>query len=349
MLTPHRSQARVIDLKTALITGITGQDGAYLAQLLLGHGYRVVGLVRRSSRSDVNDAGLRWLGIAREVAFVSGDMCDLSSLLRVLRAERPDEIYNLAAQSQVPLSWQQPLLTGQVTGLGAANLLEGMRAEAPQARFYQASSSEMFGPATSAGLDELTPFHPRSPYAAAKLYAHWMTINYRQNYGLHASCGVLSNHESPLRGTEFVTRKITDGVARIKLGLARSLQLGNLDSTRDWGHARDYMEAVWRMVQQDTPDDYVIATGRAATVREFCRIAFAHVGLPMEPHLVVDPALFRRVEAPAVVGNPVKARKQLGWAAATTLEALIAEMVDADLSRLAGAPTAGQGRLEAVG
>lgn len=321
-------------MKVALITGVTGQDGAYLSQLLLSKGYTVYGLVRRSSTADVNDTRLRFLGIADQVRLMDGDITDMSSLIRVLRDARPDEVYNLAAQSFVKASWNQPLLTGSVTALGCANILEAVRLERPQARFYQASSSEMFGLIQESEQSETTPFYPRSPYAAAKLYAHWMTVNYRESFGLHASSGILFNHESPLRGIEFVTRKVTDGVARIKLGLESKLRLGNVDAQRDWGHARDYVEAMWLMLQQDAPTDYVIATGRTVTVRNMCEIAFRHVGLSADNHLMVDPDLFRPAEVDVLLGNPSKARGVLGWRATTTLEELICEMVDADLERL---------------
>lgn len=322
--------------KRALITGITGQDGAYLAQLLLEKGYEVHGIVRRSSHAGVFDHRLKWLGIADRVTLHDGNLIDLSSLCRILKNVQPDEVYNLAAQSFVTASWQQPILTGQVTGLGAVNLLEAVRMLRPQARFYQASSSEMFGLIQENVQNESTPFYPRSPYGVAKLYAHWMTINYRESFGLHASSGILFNHESPLRGVEFVTRKVTDGVARIKLGLSKELRLGNIDAKRDWGHARDYVRAMWIMLQQDTPDDYVVATGRTTTVRSMCEIAFSHVGLNVSDHLVVDPELFRPAEVDVLLGNPAKAEATLGWKAETTLEAMIQEMVEADLYRLKG-------------
>jgi GDPmannose 4,6-dehydratase len=321
-------------MKKAFITGITGQDGAYLSQLLLDQGYEVHGLVRRSSTADVNDVRLRWLGIADKVTLVDGNLIDLSSLIRILRDVKPDEIYNLAAQSFVKSSWHQPLLTGAVTGLGCANLLEAMRLECPGSRFYQASSSEMYGLIQEPMQSETTPFYPRSPYAAAKLYAHWMTVNYRESYGMHASSGILFNHESPLRGIEFVTRKVTDGVARIKLGLARELRLGNIDAKRDWGHSKDYVRAMWLMLQQDAPDDYVVATGRTVTVRDMCRIAFEHAGLPLDDHLVIDQALFRPAEVDVLLGNPSKAKEKLGWEPVITLEEMIREMVDADVKRL---------------
>ena len=320
--------------RKALVTGITGQDGAYLAQLLLGKGYEVFGIVRRSSHAGVFDHRLKWLGIADSVQLLDGNLIDLSSLLRICKDVQPDEIYNLGAQSFVTASWQQPLLTGQVTGIGAVNLLESTRTVVPHARYYQASSSEMFGLIQEQIQSEATPFYPRSPYGVAKLYAHWMTINYRESFGLHASNGILFNHESPLRGTEFVTRKVTDGVARIKLGLQHELRLGNVDAKRDWGHARDYVRAMWMMLQQDVPDDYVIATGRTTTVRAMCEIAFRCVGLKSEDHLVIDPALFRPAEVEVLLGNPAKAAAAFGWSADISLETMIEEMVEADVKRL---------------
>ncbi len=327
-------------MRKALITGVTGQDGAYLSGLLLGKGYHVIGMIRRSASSDVIGERLRWLGVLDRIELVDGNMIDLSSMLRLIAEHRPDEVYNLAAQSFVATSWQQPLLTGQVTGLGAVNLLEAVRMAHPQARFYQASSSEMFGKIQAERQTESTPFYPRSPYAAAKLYAHWMTVNYRESYGLHASSGILFNHESPLRGIEFVTRRITDAVARIKLGLADELTLGNLDAMRDWGHARDYVRAMWLMLQQEQPDDYVVATGRTASVREFCDMAFAHAGLRADDHVRVDPARLRPAEVEVLLGDAGKAARTLGWRPTIGLEELAAEMVDADLRRhvaLAGA------------
>ncbi|ACA19514.1 GDP-mannose 4,6-dehydratase [Methylobacterium sp. 4-46] len=320
--------------RRALITGITGQDGAYLAQLLLEKDYEVYGIVRRSSHAGVYDHRLKWLGVAKDVHLIDGNLIDLSSLLRIVQQVRPDEVYNLAAQSFVTSSWQQPILTGQVTGLGATNLLEAVRIMAPQARYYQASSSEMFGLIQEQVQSEQTPFYPRSPYGVAKLYAHWMTINYRESFGLHASNGILFNHESPLRGVEFVTRKVTDGVARIKLGLETELRLGNIDAKRDWGHAKDYVRAMWLMLQQDAPDDYVVATGRTTTVRDMCRIAFDHVGLTMDDHLRIDEKLFRPAEVDVLLGNPAKAERILGWKPEISLEEMITEMVDADLARL---------------
>ena len=320
-------------MPTALITGITGQDGAYLAALLLEKGYRVIGLARRSASADRVSERLRWLGVLEQVELVDGDLLDLSSLIRIVGEARPDEAYNLAAQSFVAASWQQPLLTGSVTGLGAVNLFEAIRIVRPSCRIYQASSSEMFGLIQEPVQNEKTPFYPRSPYAAAKLYAHWMTVNYRESFGLHASSGILFNHESPLRGIEFVTRKVTDGVARIKLGLARQLPLGNLDATRDWGHARDYVRAMWLMLQQEVPDDYVIATGRTTSIRELCRIAFAHAGLDADAHVTTSAALMRPAEVDVLLGDAGKARRALGWQATTSLETMIGEMVDADLAR----------------
>ncbi len=322
-------------MATALITGVTGQDGAYLSELLVAKGYHVVGMIRRSASSDQVGARLRELGLLDKLTLVDGNLTDLSSLIRLVQEHAPDEVYNLAAQSFVGASWQQPIVTGNVTGLGAVNMLEAVRIARPQARFYQASSSEMFGAAPALLQDEHTAFYPRSPYAAAKLYAHWMTVNYRESFGLHASCGILFNHESPLRGIEFVTRRITDGVARIKLGLAEELVLGNLDVYRDWGHARDYVRAMWLMLQQDVPDDYVAATGRTASVRAFCDIAFGHVGLSADKYIRVDPARLRPAEVVQLCGNPAKAAQKLGWRAETSLEALVAEMVEADLARLA--------------
>ena len=317
----------------ALVTGVTGQDGAYLSQFLLGQGYEVFGLMRRSASADVVDERLRWLGIAGRVRLVDGNLTDLSGLIRAMQEVQPDEVYNLGAQSFVKTSWNQPLLTGQVTGLGAVNVLEAVRLARPQARFYQASSSEMYGLIQQPVQNERTPFYPRSPYAAAKLYAHWMTVNYRESFGLHASSGILFNHESPLRGIEFVTRKITDAVARIKLGLEGTLSLGNLDARRDWGHARDYVRAMWLMLRQEQPGDYVVATGRTTSVREFCRLAFAHAGLDWEAHVRVDPAFLRPAEVDVLIGDAGKARETLGWQPETSLEEMVAEMVEADLAR----------------
>lgn len=317
----------------ALITGITGQDGAYLSQLLLGKGYEVFGLLRRSASADVVNERLRWLGIQDDVQMIDGNLTDLSSIIRALQKAKPDEVYNLGAQSFVKTSWDQPLLTGQVTGMGAHNLLEAVRLIMPSARFYQASSSEMYGLIQEQRQNEKTPFYPRSPYAVAKAYAHWMTVNYRESFGMHASSGILFNHESPLRGIEFVTRKVTDGVARIKLGLAKDLPMGNLDATRDWGHARDYVRAMWLMLQQDTPDDYVVATGRTVSVRDMCRVAFSCAGLDYQDYVRVDSRFLRPAEVDVLLGDPTKARTKLGWEPQVTYEELIAEMVEADLAR----------------
>jgi GDPmannose 4,6-dehydratase len=320
--------------KRALITGITGQDGAYLAAFLLGEGYEVYGLVRRSASAEFVGARLKWLGVYDRVTLLDGDIMDLGSVVRICRESRPDEIYNLAAQSFVVSSWRQPHLTGDVTALGCGNVLEALRLEAPEARFYQASSSEMYGLIQRPVQDEQTPFYPRSPYAVSKLYAHWLTVNYRESFGLHASAGILFNHESPLRGIEFVTRKVTDGVARIKLGLADKLSLGNLEAERDWGHTKDYVRGMWLMLQQDQPDDYVLASGRTTKVRDMCRMAFDYAGLKMEDHVEVDPELIRPAEVDRLIGDPAKAKRKLGWEAVISVEDMIAEMVDADLARV---------------
>lgn len=318
--------------KSALITGISGQDGAYLARLLLDKGYTVWGFQPR--RSTDTFWRLRELKAEADVQLINGDLTDLSSLLRAVEKSRPDEVYNLGAQSFVGSSWDQPLLTGQATGIGAVNVLEAVRLGAPQARFYQASTSEMFGLIQAERQDENTPFYPRSPYGVAKLYAHWMTVNYRESFGLHTSSGILFNHESPLRGLEFVTRKITDAVARIKLGLQTELRLGNLDAQRDWGFAGDYVDAMWRMLQQPEGGDYVIATGRTVSVRRFCELAFGHVGLNYQDYVKVDPAFYRPAEVDILLGNPAKAQQALGWQAKTSLEDLVTMMLEADLARV---------------
>ncbi len=320
--------------RRAIITGITGQDGAYLAKFLLEKGYKVFGVARRSSHFGVVDHRLRWLGIQNDVEIIDGNLSDLSSLYRIVQQAEPDEVYNLAAQSFVASSWQQPILTANITAVGVTNMLEAVRQIAPKAHFYQASSSEMYGKIQEAAQSETTPFYPRSPYAVAKLYGHWITVNYRESFGMHASSGILFNHESPLRGIEFVTRKVTDTVARIKLGMASKLHLGNIDAKRDWGHAKDYVVAMWMMLQQEEADDYVIATGRTTTVRDMCRIAFEHAGLKMDDHLVIDPKLFRPAEVDVLLGNPAKAKAKLGWEPTTSLEDMIIEMVDADIARL---------------
>lgn len=318
--------------KRALITGITGQDGAYLAKLLLAKGYKVFGLFARRSSDTL--WRLRYLGVDQDVTLLDGDMSDPSALVRVLEACKPDELYNLAAQSFVATSWAQPILTGNVTGMGAVHLLEAVRIASPGTRFFQASSSEMFGEARESPQSEDTPFHPRSPYAVAKLFAHWTTVNYRESFKLFACSGILFNHESPLRGIDFVTRKITDGVARIQRGHQKQLRLGNLEARRDWGFAGDYVQAMWSVLQQPAPGDYVIATGKSTSVREFCRLAFAHAGLNYQDHVVIDPAFFRPLEVDALCGNPRKATEELGWTSSTSLEQLVAMMVDADLERI---------------
>lgn len=322
--------------KSALVTGITGQDGAYLAQWLLGKGYEVHGLIARRGSDTL--WRLRELGIEGDVRLLNGDMLDVSSLVRALETSRAEEVYNLAAQSFVATSWEQPLLTAQVTGMSVANMLEAVRMVNDRARFYQASTSEMFGLIQAEQQDEKTPFYPRSPYGVAKLYGHWLTVNYRESFNMHASSGILFNHESPLRGIEFVTRKVTDAVARIKLGRQKELRLGNIDARRDWGFAGDYVQAMWLMLQQAKPDDYVIATGRTTTVRDMCRIAFAHVGLDYEKHVVIDPKFLRPAEVDVLLGNPAKAKTAMGWEPKTSLETLIAMMVDADMRRVAREP-----------
>ena len=320
--------------KKALITGVTGQDGAYLSEFLIGQGYEVHGIVRRSSHFGVADHRLRWLGVAGKVKLHDANMSDVSSLIRVVQEVQPDEVYNLAAQSFVASSWNQPLLTANITATGVTMMLEAIRIAKPDARFYQASSSEMYGLIQQDRQSETTPFYPRSPYAVAKLYGHWITVNYRESFGMHASSGILFNHESPLRGIEFVTRKVTDGVARIKLGMETELRLGNIDATRDWGHARDYVRAMWLMLQQDKADDYVVATGVTTSVRDMCKIAFRHAGLNIDDHLIIDPALFRPSEVDVLLGEPAKAKAALGWEATVSLDEMICEMVDADLDRL---------------
>ncbi len=318
--------------KKALITGITGQDGAYLAQWLLQNNYSVYGLIARRSTDTL--WRLRELGIAEHIQLINGDVTDPTSLIRAMQAAQPDEVYNLAAQSFVGSSWDQPLLTAQVTGVSVTNLLEAVRIVNPQARFYQASTSEMFGLIQAERQSETTPFYPRSPYGVAKLYGHWITINYRESYELHASSGILFNHESPLRGLEFVTRKVTDAVARIKQGKQKELRLGNIDAKRDWGFAGDYVKAMWLMLQQDSPDDYVIATGKTSTVRDMCEIAFRHEGLNYLDYLVIDPAFFRPSEVEVLLGDPAKAKAKLGWESKTSLEQLISMMVEADMRRV---------------
>lgn len=318
--------------KNALITGITGQDGAYLAKFLLNKGYKVYGVHARRSTDTL--WRLRYLGIENSVNLISSDMTDSSSLIRCMNISEADEIYNLAAQSFVGSSWEQPILTANVTAIGVLNLLEAVRTTNSKARFYQASTSEMFGLIQEEKQSEKTPFYPRSPYGVAKLYGHWITVNYRESFGMHASSGILFNHESPLRGIEFVTRKVTDAVARIKTGKQEKLSLGNIDAKRDWGFAGDYVKAMWLMLQQDQADDYVIATGVTTTVREMCRIAFDYVGLSYEDYVVIDPKFYRPAEVDILLGDPTKAKNKMGWEPETSLEELIHMMVDADLQRV---------------
>jgi GDPmannose 4,6-dehydratase len=314
-------------MPTALITGITGQDGSYLAEFLLAKGYQVVGMVRRSSTVTFE----RIQHIQDDIAIVQGDLHDQSSLMVVLEEYQPDEIYNLAAQSFVMTSWSQAVLTGEVTALGVTRLLEAVRSVTPEARFYQASSSEMFGKVVEVPQRETTPFYPRSPYGVAKVYGHWITVNYRESYNMFAVSGILFNHESPRRGLEFVTRKISDGVARIKLGQTNELRLGNLDARRDWGFAGDYVEAMWLMLQQDKPDNYVIGTAETHSVREFCEIAFGCVGLNYQDHVIQDPRYYRPAEVDLLVSDPIKARETLGWRQKMGFKELVEMMVEADL------------------
>ncbi len=318
--------------KRALITGITGQDGSYLAELLLDEGYEVIGMVRRSSTVTFE----RIAHLQDRISTVPGDLLDQASMIELLRAHRPTEVYNLAAQSFVQTSFSQPVLTGDVTGLGVTRLLDAIRIADPDIRFYQASSSEMFGKVVEVPQRETTPFYPRSPYGVAKVYGHWITVNYRESYDLHASSGILFNHESPRRGLEFVTRKISNTVAKIKLGMADELRLGNLDAERDWGFAGDYVRAMWLMLQQDTPDDYVVATGRTHSVRRFCEIAFGHVGLDYQDFVVIDEAFYRPAEVDLLIGTPEKARAKLGWTPSVDFEDLVTMMVDADIALLSG-------------
>src|SRR5438552_9000009 len=316
--------------KTAVITGVTGQDGSYLAELLLGKGYEVIGVVRRTSHDSYERIG----HLLDRVHIVPADLLDQHSLTSVVRDARPDEVYNLAAQSFVPTSWTQPVLTGEFTALGVTRLLEAVHLAHPTARFYQASSSEMFGKAQETPQRETTPFYPRSPYGVAKVYGHWITVNYRESYGLYAVSGILFNHESPRRGLEFVTRKVTDGVARIKLGKAKELRLGNLDSGRDWGFAGDYVDAMWRMLQQQKPIDYVVGTGTMHTVRDLCAAAFAHAGLAWQQYVKIDPKFVRPAEVDVLRADASRARKELGWTPKVGFEQLVQMMVDADLERL---------------
>ncbi len=316
--------------KRALITGITGQDGSYLAEFLLQQGYKVIGMVRRTSTVNFD----RIKHIQDDIEVVQGDLLDQSSLIEILRDYRPQEVYNLAAQSFVPTSWKQPVLTGEFTALGVTRILEAVRNVDPTIRFYQASSSEMFGKVQEVPQTEKTPFYPRSPYGVAKVYGHWITVNYRESYNLYACSGILFNHESPRRGLEFVTHKITHAVAKIKLGQAKDLHLGNLDSKRDWGYAGDYVRAMWLMLQPGQPDDYVVASGETHSVREFCELAFDHVGLKWEQYVVQDPAFMRPAEVDHLIGNPAKVSQVLGWKPSVSFPQLVQMMVDADLETL---------------
>lgn len=319
-------------MKKALVTGIMGQDGAYLAKLLIDKGYKVYGFVAR--RSTPSNWRLKFLGIENEVEMIEGDLTDLASIIRAVKKSNPSEVYNLGAQSFVATSWEQPILTAQSTGIGVLNVLEAIRLTDLSIKFYQASTSEMFGLVQESIQSEKTPFYPRSPYGVSKLFGHWMTINYRESFNMFACSGILYNHESPIRGIEFVTRKVTDAVARIKLGRQKELRLGNIDAKRDWGFAGDYVEAMWLMLQQSEPDDYVVATGRTTTVREMCRIAFEYVGMDYENYVVIDPKFYRPTEVEVLLGNPAKAKEKLDWVAKTSLEELIKSMVDADLERV---------------
>jgi GDPmannose 4,6-dehydratase len=316
--------------RRALVTGITGQDGSYLAEFLLEKGYQVVGMVRRASTETFE----RITHLLERIELREGDLLDQLSLIRLLESVQPHEIYNLAAQSFVPTSWEQPILTAEATGLGVTRMLEAVRVVDSQVRFYQASSSEMFGKVRERPQTELTPFHPRSPYGVAKVYGHFITVNYRESYGVFACSGILFNHESPRRGRQFVTRRVADGVARIKAGRAKDLRLGNLDASRDWGYAGDYVQAMWLMLQQREADDYVVATGEAHSVRELCEVAFGRVGLDWQRHVVVDPALVRPAEVDHLIGDASKARRALGWAPKVGFRELVETMVDADLERL---------------
>ena len=319
-------------MKKALITGITGQDGSYLSELLLEKGYEVYGMVRRASVERFD----RIAHLQDRINLVQGDLTDQSSLDEAVKTIQPDEIYNLAAQSFVPTSWNQPTLTGEVTGIGTTRLLEAVRKIKPDARFYQASSSEMFGMVREVPQTELTPFHPRSPYGVAKVYGHFITVNYRESYGIFACSGILFNHESPRRGLEFVTRKITSHVAKIKLGLANELRLGNMDAKRDWGYAGDYVEAMWMMLQQDEPDDYVVAMGETHSVQEFVELAFGHAGLDWKKYVVIDPKFMRPAEVDLLVGDPGKAKEKLGWKPKVSFPELVKMMVDSDIRALSG-------------
>ncbi len=315
----------------ALITGITGQDGSYLAELLLGKGYDVVGMLRRSSTVNFE----RIAHIQNDIELAQGDVIDGASLVHVLRDHEPEEIYNLAAQSFVQTSFGQPVLTGEITALGVTRMLDAIRMVTPDARFYQASSSEMFGKVTEVPQTETTPFHPRSPYGVAKVYGHWITVNYRESYDMHASSGILFNHESPRRGTEFVTRKVTEAVAKIKAGVLDEVRLGNLEAQRDWGHALDYVEAMWAMLQQDEPDDYVICTGETHTVQRLCEVAFGAADLDWEQYVKIDEKFYRPAEVELLIGDATKAKEKLGWVPKISFEQMITEMVESDMAALA--------------
>jgi GDPmannose 4,6-dehydratase len=317
-------------MPTAIITGVTGQDGSYLAENLLAKGYRVIGMVRRSSTVTFE----RIQHIQDDMEIIQGDLHDQSSLVSLIEEFRPEEVFNLAAQSFVPTSWKQPVLTGEVTALGVTRMLEAIRLVNPKTRFYQASSSEMFGKVREVPQSEMTPFYPRSPYGVAKVYGHWITVNYRESYDLFTCSGILFNHESPRRGLEFVTRKITHGVARIKLGLAHELRLGNLEARRDWGFAGDYVEAMWLMLQQEIPDDYVVCTGKTHSVREFCEAAFSHVGLDYRDYVIQDERFYRPAEVDLLVGDPYRAKEKMGWEPKVSLEELVKMMVDNDFQKL---------------
>lgn len=319
-------------MPTAIITGITGQDGSYLAELLLSKGYRVIGMMRRSSVVTFE----RIEHIQDQVDIIQGDLHDQSSLMDLIEQYKPDEVYNLAAQSFVPTSWNQPVLTGEVTALGVTRMLEAIRFLSPRTRYYQASSSEMFGKVHEVPQKETTPFYPRSPYGVAKVYGHWITVNYRESYNLFAVSGILFNHESPRRGTEFVTRKITYGAVRIKLGLAKDLRLGNLESRRDWGFAGDYVDAMWRMIQNDHPEDFVVGTGETHSVREFCEKAFSYLGMDYHDYVIQDPRFLRPAEVDLLVADSSNVRQKLGWTPNVNFDGLVEMMVDADLKRLGG-------------
>jgi GDPmannose 4,6-dehydratase len=317
-------------MNKALITGITGQDGSYLAEFLLEKGYQVIGMVRRTSTTNFD----RIRDIQDKIILTQGDLLDQVSLVDIMKQHQPDEVYNLAAQSFVPTSWSQPVLTGQFTALGVTRMLDAMRMVVPEARFYQASSSEMFGKVREVPQNEHTPFYPRSPYGVAKVYGHWITVNYRESYDLFACSGILFNHESPRRGLEFVTRKVTHGAARVKLGLAEELSMGNLDAQRDWGYAGDYVRAMWLMLQQDEADDFVVATGQTRSVRQLLEVAFGYLGLDYRDHVQVDERFLRPADVDQLVGDATKARQKLGWEPEVTFEELIRMMVDADLALL---------------